>query len=150
MLFWKGKMPEGRKEKGEGGRGEKMTAARSKTPPTIMLPAWNRGCGRGDFRDTIAQQVNCHRFAGRSGADPSFWLSTNRLKFDPTGGNTDKRAFQYAYSRRHPVGKCDRGGKEHFLPVINCCRGTHAQPFCRTRKRARNPSVSRFPSFYPL
>ena len=77
-------------------------------------------------------------------------LTPNRPKFALGGVTLKKRALQSADSGRHPVGKCDRRGKEQFLPVINCCRGTHELLFCRTRKKGAESvkPISSFLSFF--
>ena len=77
-------MPEGKEEKkGREGRwhgaGEKMTAARSKTPrPThaSTMQCGDRGCGRGDFRDTTATVSGELPPLCRSAADPYFLPNT--------------------------------------------------------------------------
>ena len=112
--------------------------------PASNNDAGKRGCGRGDFRDTAAGELPpfCRSSTLLPWDDWAESLTPNRPKFALGGVTLKKRALQFADSGRHPVGKCDRRGKEQFLPVINCCRGTH-DSFLSDQKKSTE-SVSRF------
>ena len=78
-MFWKAKMPEGKEgKKGRGvvRRGENDRGKIENTHPPAnasTMQCGDRGCGRGDFRDTAAGELPpfC-----RSAVDPYFLLRT--------------------------------------------------------------------------